>query len=1083
MHPNKTRSGLFGLLLLALAEVAESATTADICAQVVSLQGIVEIRRAGRSDWERVARLDTRLCEGDRLRVGPLGRAALLVGPSALVRVDQNTVMGLRITQEETLVEFDSGAIYSISRFPRRYRINSPFVNANVEGTEFLVSLGASQAQVAVYEGRVSTEDLVGTRGARTVLGSGQTARFSGGSAPQVHAVVNPTDAVQWALFYPALDAGQDRAAELLRVGRVEEAQRELEASDRPVDAAALGAIIRVTKNDKPGALQLAQQAVAADPNSARAHLARSYALQADFKLEEALAAANRAVELAPSSSTTRARQAELLLSLGRLADAERAAEAAAKANAADGRARTILGFTRLARSDTSAAREHFQSALPLDPADPFSRLGLGLAHIKDGSLAEGREQIEIAVSLDPQNSILRSYLGKAYAEENRDDVAEPQLARAKELDPRDPTPWYYNAVRLQGVNQPGRALEELQGSVARNDNRAVYRSRLLLDQDQASRSASLAHIYAELGFTELALSEGVRALNADPRNFAAHRFLAEAYEPIPRYEVARVSELLQSQMLQPAGAAVLAPRLGEVKSPIPQGSGPQTASFHELSRLFAQDGVLFSGGAVAGGQQTTGDEALLAYRGGSRTVQLGQFYYETDGYRENADLRQRSFSFFYQDDITYSTSWQFEGRTTELDTGDVKLQFDPNLFSPSERRKTATDTLRLGVRHSTSAESTWLGSFVTVDRTNEVAQRITVGALRSNTNLQTNVNSQIAELQYLGAGRRIDVIAGAGQVRQHDDVRSVVVNQIGALPPFPPVRGAFTTNARHNNGYFYGLWRGPGAATITTALAYDDYTDDIRFNQSEYSPKLGLVVPINGSTTVRVAAFKSVKRLIASNQTLEPTQVAGFNQLFDDINESKSKRIGSAVDHRFSSRLMAGVELTRRDVQAPILAPNTNRLSRFEKQDERLHRAYVSWVATPHLSASADYVYEHRRRDVLPGQSDAFPINMETHYLPLGLTYHQPAGYFASWRTTYVAQNLRFRPTQSTETTGESDFWITDASIGKRLPNRVGTVSLDVLNLFDRHFQYQDTDFIGTPKVPLLQPRRLVVLRARVNF
>src|SRR6185436_12116764 len=103
-------------------------------------------------------------------------------------------------------------------------------------------------------------------------------------------------------------------------------------------------------------------------------------------------------------------------------------------------------------------------------PSDALAHLGLGLAAIKDGKLAEGRSELEIAVALDPQNALLRSYLGKAYSDELRDALAGVQLERAKQLDPRDPTAWFYNAIRLQVLNRPGEALEELQESIQRND-------------------------------------------------------------------------------------------------------------------------------------------------------------------------------------------------------------------------------------------------------------------------------------------------------------------------------------------------------------------------------------------------------------------------------------------------------------------------------------------------------------------------------------------------------------------------------------------------------------------------------------
>ena len=61
------------------------------------------------------------------------------------------------------------------------------------------------------------------------------------------------------------------------------------------------------------------------------------------------------------------------------------------------------------------------------------------------------------------------------------------QFAIAKELDPNDPTPWFYDAIRLQTENRPVEALRNIERSIELNDNRAVYRSRLLLDRGSGS--------------------------------------------------------------------------------------------------------------------------------------------------------------------------------------------------------------------------------------------------------------------------------------------------------------------------------------------------------------------------------------------------------------------------------------------------------------------------------------------------------------------------------------------------------------------------------------------------------------------
>jgi lipoprotein NlpI len=143
----------------------------------------------------------------------------------------------------------------------------------------------------------------------------------------------------------------------------------------------------------------------------------------------------------------------------------------------------------------------------------------MGLAIIRRGNLKGRREQIE-SRALDPTNSLMRSYVGKAYYDERttaRDKLAATQFGLAKQLDPKDPTPWFYDAILKESINQPGSALEDLQQSIDLNNERAVYRSRLLLDQDIAARSANRSEVYDDLGFAQLGRTEAMNSLDGDP--------------------------------------------------------------------------------------------------------------------------------------------------------------------------------------------------------------------------------------------------------------------------------------------------------------------------------------------------------------------------------------------------------------------------------------------------------------------------------------------------------------------------------------------------------------------------------------
>ncbi len=227
-------------------------------------------------------------------------------------------------------------------------------------------------------------------------------------------------------------------------------------------------------------------------------------------------------------------------------------------------------------------AKQAFKRSIELDSSDPLARLGNGLATIREGDLKQGRREIEIAASLDTNNAQIRSYLGKAYLEEKRNRLATDQFALAKQMDPKDPTPWLYNALLKQSENRPVEALRELEQSIKLNNNRAVYRSSMLLDDDQATRGAGLGRIYQDLGFEQLALNEATKSLAVNPASASAHRLLADAYLSRSRHEIARVSELLQSQMLQSINTTPLQPQMSESTLSLLNNLGTDSTGFNE---------------------------------------------------------------------------------------------------------------------------------------------------------------------------------------------------------------------------------------------------------------------------------------------------------------------------------------------------------------------------------------------------------------------------------------------------------------------------------------------------------------------
>jgi Flp pilus assembly protein TadD/opacity protein-like surface antigen len=837
--------------------------------------------------------------------------------------------------------------------------------------------------------------------------------------------------------------------------------ERALAVAPRDAGALSLQAIIAVVQNDRDRALALARAAVEAAPGSATAQLALSYALQARFDLAGARESARRAVTLDPQDALAWARLAELHASFGDEGQALAAARRASALAPDLSRTHTVLGYAQLADVNPRAAESEFERAIALDSADPLPRLGLGLARIRRGALDRGARDLEIAANLAPNDALVRSYLGKAYFEEKRTGLDEREYATAKGLDPLDPTPWFYDAISKQATNRPVEALWDLERAIALNDGRGVYRSRLLLDSDLAARSASLARIYGDLGFQQLALAEGWRSVEADPSSDSAHRLLADSYAALPRHEVARVSELLQAQLLQPINLTPIQPRLGESNLLLAGRGGPGALSFNEFNPLFERDRLVGQVSGFGGNHSTWGVEPVVAGLYRNVSVSAGYSRFQTDGFRVNGDQKDQIANAFVQAELTSQTSVQAEYRHRELERGDLQSNFFPELVRPTFRQRTDVDTYRLGARHAFSASSLVLASalYQRLDDHNADLPAIEIAGER---------DSVGGELQHLLRSRWVDLVSGAGYFRITGS--SVITIPLLGLEQTSPEGG------RHANGYVYAHLHLPARLTLTLGLSADAFRSrEAAFpDKDQLSPKLGVSWTPRSGTTVRAAAFRTLKRSLIADQTLEPTQVAGFNQFFDDANVTSAWRYGVGVDQKLARGLFVGVEGSRRDLRSPVLDFSGNGFQDVTAT-ERQARGYVFWTPRTWLALRTEYLLDRLVGDGIAGAQRA-----TTHRVPLGFGLFLPFGLSATSTGTYHHQEGTFAapsagPGASFQQ-GRSEFWVLDAMLSWRLPRRYGVVSLVGTNLLDRKFQlFEQSSTNGNPTV---QPTRAVFAR-----
>ncbi|ANE56162.1 FecR domain-containing protein [Methylomonas sp. DH-1] len=1129
---------------------AAAACSQTASATLVSLQGSLYFDPDGHGRWH-AAQLNQALCEGSRIRVEADSRATLLLPSGITLRLSGGSVLSLnKIGQQDpTLLDLVKGFVHFISRTPKQLQITTPVANAGPEGTEFALQADAASASLWVYEGGVRFFNAYG----ELRLQPGESGQTLLGQAPRAQIDIKPRDAVNWALYYPPLlnypepaqAADPDlraaiaefrrgrtdlaltalaalpperqslqylkiRGAMRLSVGQTETALQDIQtllaANPGDADALALQSILALSQNRKAEADALAKQAVAADSGSAAAHSALSYVQQGQFDLEQALASAERAAALAPQDALVWARLAELRLALGRRHESRDAAAKAFQLDPNLERTQTVAGFSQLFDTEIDQARRSFETAIRLDSSSPLARLGLGLAKIRGGDLEQGRRELEIAAVLDPENSLIRSYLGKAYYEERRDRLAADQLELAKERDPNDPTPYFYDAIRKQTTNRPVEALADMQRAVELNDKRGVYRSKLLLDEDAAARSANLARIYNDLGFGRVALKQAWNALGYNSADPTAHRYLADAYQGLAGQRVARASELLQAQLLQPINITPVQPQLTNENIGILNNTGPGSLSVNEYDPLYTANGAHIVLNGAYGSRDTKTDSAIVSGVYDNLSMSLGQFHYQTDGFRQNDDYQQNIYDAFAQYAFNRDINVQIELKSENVRAGDVPMRLNGS-HDETLRQFIKQDTARIGSHYRIDAEQDVIASAFYTSRRDVTTSQITyidslddLNSFIRDFSTGTESEGYQTELQYLFHPENFDLTAGFGYLNMEN--RFKFSDDINFFAPPPFLINASTrqlADTDHFNGYIYSRNQLIPGVVTTLGISFDSVNNQISsfdslrqfsdgtseafqpfpnlVKRQQFNPKFGITWTPSENLTLRGAAFRTLNRRLAANQTIEPTQIAGFNQFFDENNSADAWRYGFGIDYRAAKNVFLGGEVSWRDSNQPFVSRG---IVSNQARNESSHLAYAYWTVAEWAALKTEYRYETIDRSFVAGSASTnFPQSIGTHLIPISLNLFHSSGLFGKISGTYVNQHTA-EVTSSLSTPlryRSEDFWTFDTSIGYRFPKRFGTINFEIRNLFDNKFNYQSNfDASGPQLSPYVPERQLFV-------
>ena len=130
---------------------------------------------------------------------------------------------------------------------------------------------------------------------------------------------------------------------------------------------------------------------------------------------------------------------------------------------------------------------------------------------------------------------------------------------------------------------------------------------------------------------------------------------------------------------------------------------------------------------------------------------------------------------------------------------------------------------------------------------------------------------------------------------------------------------------------------------------------------------------------------------------------------------------------------------------------------------------------------------YQHERFERIDTRGSSLPTRVETTIVPVFVSYFHgtggAAGLFAEIGANFVRQKVDLVPS-STFGEAREDFITVDAGIGWRLRQRRGLLSLEVRNLFDEKFLFQDMNIQNpVPSNPRFIPDRTVIGRLTRSF
>ncbi|MBN2126055.1 MAG: tetratricopeptide repeat protein [Deltaproteobacteria bacterium] len=821
-------------------------------------------------------------------------------------------------------------------------------------------------------------------------------------------------------------------------------------------------ALVLLTQGDREAAVAHAQKGVQLAPYSPTPRIVLSYSHQARYELEGALASTLKALELDPTHVLALIQHATLLFASDHTEQAWQALQKAEHLAPDDAEVLNLKGFLLLAQRKPDPAIDAFREAIKVNPGFGEPHLGISIALMRIGDTAAASEEITTAILLEPRRSLFLSYWAKMLYQLRRFRQAVDTLDLAGRLDPRDPTPELYRGIILRDLYRPTEAIEALNKAIALNDNRAVYRSRFLLDRDLAVKSVSLSILYNQLGLSQWGASKALASVEQDYTNFAGHLFLAGALFETEDLGRVAASEALLARMLQPAN--------------------PNSFNtFNEYTLFFDAPSINGTVTGAAGSFDTYFSEGLI-YGGVPRintAFSASAQYARTDGWRGTNPERIRGAGGYVKWDPTPRDGFMLAASTYHSKQRDV--QDGPYAYStppdPFDLNKAESNRVEIGYHHHFAPNEDLLLSLTHYDIDTKIYSHDAfvfmdwpyeefgyIQAQRPYYQAQGQYHWKFGDHQWiLGTVH----YWGENNASSETDFYVRLEDELYYLTTTTD-SGRFDNT--FNSIYLQDLWTITPQLALHAAAYYDRMHMSNAFigtewTLSEFNPRLGLVWRPAPAHTFRLAGFRYL--LPFDSNRIDPLEVAGI-PIFRNAQEGAIAREADLTwEYEWSSGYLS-TNLFYLDRRFPY--ENTSDLGEYMVT---LHghakgfKGVVNQMLFKGLGFTGAFWYSKLDDENTPD------LKRQDYRLTAGLKYVHPTGLSASIAQTYRLEDFD-DPTRSRE-----DIWLTDGAIAYDFPQRKGSIALKMGNLFDNHFDWVTDLFVFSGRVP----RREISLTLSLNF